>query len=124
MWVEKRKRRRRKKKGAVPRTERSPMMCKKNMTKKRWVDRSRDFFDFNVPSTTQGHLRTLVKIYVKKKKKKRPKRNTGKKERIITEVKRALQSTKENRTPKEEKRSGTQSKKRKKGEKTNKTKTS
>ena len=53
MWVEKRKRKekkkKRKKKGGgreVPRTERSPMMCKKNMTKKRWLDRLRDFFDF------------------------------------------------------------------------------
>ena len=60
----------------------------------------RQFLDFNVPSTTQGHLRTLVK----KKKKifffKQTKRNTGKQERKIKEVKRALQSTKENRTQK------------------------
>ena len=43
--------------------------------------------DFNVPSTTQGHLRTLVKIIFREGKKKRkkkgrgegPKRNTGKK---------------------------------------------
>ena len=55
----------------------------------------RQFLDFNVPSTTQGHLRTLVK--------KQTKRNTGKKERKITEVKRALQSTTVNRTPKVEK---------------------
>ena len=56
----------------------------------------RQFFDFNVPSTTQGHLRTLVKT------KNKPKRNTGKQESKITEIKRALQSTKENRTPKVE----------------------
>ena len=78
----------------------------------------RQFLDFNVPSTTQGHLRTLVK--------KQTKRNTGKKERKITEVKRALQSTKENRTPKVEKLSGTQSKKqtktRRKTKQRNKTK--
>ena len=60
----------------------------------------RQVFDFNVPSTTQGHLRTLVKR--KKKTKNRPKRNTGKQESKITEIKRALQSTKENRTPKVE----------------------
>ena len=56
----------------------------------------RQFFDFNIPSTTQGHLRTLVKT--KNKTKNRPKRNTGKQESKITEIKRALQSTKENRT--------------------------
>ena len=65
----------------------------------------RQFFDFNVPSTTQGHLRTLVKT--KNKTKNRPKRNTGEQESKITEIKRALQSTKENRTPEVE----TQSKK-------------
>ena len=73
----------------------------------------RQFLDFNVPSTTQGHLRTLVKKKKKKKKKnylkKQTKRNTGKQERKIKEVKRALQSTKENRTPKVKKLSGTQS---------------
>ena len=67
----------------------------------------RQVLDFNVPSTTQGHAMTLVKK--KRYFKNRPKRNTGKKERKITEVKRALQSTKENRTPKVEKLSGTQS---------------
>ena len=75
----------------------------------------RQFLDFNVPSTTQGHLRRLVKKKIKKK-------NTDQKETLerkskITEVKRALQHTKENRTPKVEKLSGTQSKKIKKGEK-------
>ena len=45
---------------------------------------------------------------------KRPKRNTGKKESKITEVKRTLQSTTQNRTPKAEKLSGTLSKKKKK----------
>ena len=50
------------------------------------------FLDFNVPSTTQGHLRTLVKKYIKK----RPKRNIRKKESKITEIKKALQSTKGN----------------------------
>ena len=56
----------------------------------------RQFLDFNIPSTTEGHLRTLIKKNTKKlfKKKKQTKRNTGKKERKITEVKRALQSTK------------------------------
>ena len=77
----------------------------------------RQFLDFNVPSTTQGHLRTLVKKKIYKK--------TGKKESKITEIKRALQSTKENRTPKVEKLSGTQSYKRilfkKKEEKSRKT---
>ena len=29
----------------------------------------RQFFDFNVPSTIQGHLRTLVKIIFRRKKK-------------------------------------------------------
>ena len=58
------------------------------------MGRPRQFFDFNVPSTTQGHLRSLVKIiFRRKKEKKGPKRNTGKKKRQITEVKRALQST-------------------------------
>ncbi len=61
----------------------------------------RQFLDFNVPSTTQGHLRTLVKKKIKKNYfKKQTKRNTGKQERKIKEVKRALQSTKENRTQK------------------------
>ncbi len=70
----------------------------------------RQFLDFNVPSTTQGHLRTLVKkIKIKNYFKKQTKRNTGKQERKIKEVKRALQSTKENRTPKVKKLSGTQS---------------
>ena len=46
----------------------------------------RQFFDFNVPSTTQGHVRTLVKKVILKTDQKR---NTGKKERKITEVKRA-----------------------------------
>ncbi len=69
----------------------------------------RPFLDFNVPSTTQGHLRTLVKKKKKNYFKKQTKRNTGKQERKIKEVKRALQSTKENRTPKVKKLSGTQS---------------
>ena len=46
----------------------------------------RQFLDFKVPSTTQGHLRTVVK---KKKK-------NGKKVSKITKIKRALQSAKEN----------------------------
>ena len=54
------------------------------MTKNRWVDRPRDS--------------SLILTYHQ-----RPKRNTAKKERKITEVKRALQSTKWNRTPKVEK---------------------
>ena len=71
---------------------------------------TRQFLDFNIPSTTQDHLRTLVKKNIKKLKKlKQTKRHAGKKERKITEVKRALQSTKENRTPKVEKLSGTRS---------------
>ena len=69
----------------------------------------RQFLDFNVPSTTQGHLRTLVKKKKKTYLKKQTKRNTGKQERKIKEVKRALQSTKDNRTPKVKKLSGTQS---------------
>ena len=68
--------------------------------------------DLNVPSTTQSHLRTLAKNFLN-----RPETKTGKKERKITEVERALQSTKENRTPKVEKLSGTQSKKKEKKEK-------
>ena len=60
MWVEKKEKKgeKRRKKGEVPRTERSPMMCKKNMTKKRWLDRLRDFFDFiyhQPHSVTSGH---------------------------------------------------------------------
>ena len=79
--------------------ERSPMI----MTKKRsWVDRSRDsslILTYHQPHwVTSGHRFKKIK-------------KTGKKERKITEVKRALQSTKENRTPKVEKLSGTQSKK-------------
>ena len=65
----------------------------------------RQFLDFNVPSTTQGHLRALVKKLLKKTDRKKH----WKERRKITEVKRALQSTKENRTPKVEKLSGTQS---------------
>ena len=57
----------------------------------------RQFFGFNVPLTTQG---------IGKKQNK----NAGKQESKITEIKTALQSTKENRTSKVE----TQSKKKKK----------
>ena len=42
----------------------------------------RQFFDFNVPSTTQGHLRTLVKTT--KNNNNNPKTNTGKQERKLT----------------------------------------
>ena len=49
----------------------------------------RQFFGFNVPLTTQGIG-------------KKTKTNAGKQESKITEIKTALQSTKENRTPKVE----------------------
>ena len=74
--------------------------------------------DLNVPSTTQSHLRTLAIFFLN-----RPETKTGKKERKITEVERALQSTKENRTPEVEKLSGTQSKKKNKRTKTEEKKT-
>ena len=70
----------------------------------------RQFFDFNIPPTTLGHLRSLVIISFLKTKKKH-----WKERKKITEVKGALQSTKENRSPKVEKLSGTQPEK--KGEK-------
>ena len=110
MWVEKR--------GKYSEQKRALWCAKKNMTKKRWVDGSRDgslILTYHQPHRfTSGH-------WFKKKKKKK-KNNTGKEESKITEVKRALQSTTENRIPKVEKLSGTQSKKQnKKGEK-NKTK--
>ena len=69
--------------------------------------KKRQFFDFNIPSTTHGHLQTLVKF----KQQQQQRTNTGKKERKIKEVKRAPQSIKENRTPKVKKLSGTQPKK-------------
>ena len=59
----------------------------------------RQFFGFNVPLTTQV--------------KNNNNKNAGKQESKITEIKTALQSTKENRTPKVE----TQSKKKKKKKK-------
>ena len=51
----------------------------------------RQFLDFKAPSTTRSHLKTLVK---KNKKLKTKKKHW--KESKITEIKRALQSTKEN----------------------------
>ena len=51
----------------------------------------RQFFGFKVPLTTQGTG-----------KKTKTKNNAGKQESKITEIKTALQSTKENRTPKVE----------------------
>jgi len=53
---------------------------------------------FNIPPTTLGHLRSLVIISFLKTKKKH-----WKERKKITEVKGALQSTKENRSPKVEK---------------------
>ena len=64
----------------------------------------RQFLDFSVPSNHTGSPQDMGKKYNNKKK-------IGKKERKITAVKRALQSTEQNRTPKVEKLSGTQSKK-------------
>ena len=56
--------------------------------------------DFNVPSTTQGHLRTLVKIIFREGKKKEKKKGGGKDQKETlekkgekNEVKRDLQST-------------------------------
>ena len=95
----------RKRKGEVLRTERSPMMCQKEHDKEEMGRPiKRQFFDFNVPSTTQGHLRTLVKK--KKKNLNRPSRKERKKSQRLKEP---CKSTKENRTPKVEKLSGTQS---------------
>ena len=71
------------------------------MTKKRRNDRSRQLTYHPTHRVTSGHW---LKKYIKK----------SWKERKTLEVKRALQSTKENRTPKVEKLSGTQSKERKK----------
>ena len=56
------------------------------MTKKRWVDRSRD--SSLILTYHQPH-RVSQDIGKKSYFKNRPKRNTGKKERKITEVKRA-----------------------------------
>ena len=69
-------------------------MLKKNTTKKRWVDRSRD--SSWILTYHQPHRITSGHWLKNKNNKKRPKRNTGKQESKITEVKRALQSTKEN----------------------------
>ena len=83
--------------------------AKKNMNKKRWVDRSRDS---SLILTYHQPPRVTSGFFLKN----RPKRNIGKTERKITKVKPALQSTKENSTPKVEKLSGTWSKKKKKKE--------
>ena len=100
----------RKRKGEVLRTERSPMMCQKEHDKEemgRPIKRHSLILTYHQPHrVTSGQVVVVFKhthTYRKEKK--------WKKERKITEVKRPLQSTKENRTPKVEKLSGTQSKK-------------
>ena len=56
----KKKKKEKERKGEVLKTERSPMMCQKEHDEEEMGRPiKRQFFDFNVPSTTQGHLRIL-----------------------------------------------------------------